>query len=258
MTCEIVIFTHTEYQDIWPIILDSIYKNHLENVVRFAVNGNVDSSKLPFIKYIYDESKPYGERMCEVLEKVQSEYIFFFHDVDILMSFDKERFSMLLEWIIKEDVDRFYMGVFGSNRLVGKLVDMPIGISGKNICNWFITPYDLGPSIWKRRTFQEIMKQFSAETYRSIEFSGIQDVMLKKKVYGFSKLDIPVRFTLGRPFTEWFSFCHILAQGKWIPPNAYQSYANFYLEIPNKYKIDFSKRGFIEFHEGMTNGFYIC
>lgn len=257
MACEILIFTHSDYQDIWPIVVDGLRKNALEAVVHFAVNSSADTSNLPGVKYTYDESKPYASRLCEVLEKIQAEYVLFFHDVDILIDFDKERFSTLLEWIVQEKIDRFYLGVFGSNRLVKKLGDLPIGISGKNVCEWFTTPYDVGPSVWNKKTFLELMTQFNQETYRSIESSGIQEALLHKKIYGFCKVDIPVCFTVGRPFTEWFSFCHILVRGQWIPHEAFQSYSDFFLEIPEKYKIDIGKRGVAEFYHGMTAGFRI-
>ena len=256
--CEVIVFTHSDYNDIWPIVCDSLQQAHIEMNIHFAVNAGAEVASLkPWEVYTYDEAKPYASRLIEVLQKVNSPYVFFFHDIDVIRSFDNQRFLQLLTWMKNEEVDRFYMGVFGSKQFERHIGDMPIGKSGLNICEWFTTPYDVGPSVWKTKTFLELMEQFKDETYRSIEASGIQHVLAKNKIYGFCKGNFEIKFTIGRPFTEWFSFCHMLVRGKWIPPEAFQSHFNFFVEIPQKYGIDIAKRGVTEFFHGMLFGLHI-
>lgn len=258
MSCEILVFTHSDYQDIWPIVTDAL-KQHVAGIkVSFAVNTLADTSSLQeFSLYRYNDANPYAKRLVEVCSQIQSDYIFFFHDVDVVMSFDAEKLREILEWMKAKDVDRFLLGVLPSRLFSEQLGGIAIGKSGLNVCDWFTTPYDVGPSIWKRQTIFDLMMKHSTETYRSIESSGIQDDLAQKRVFGFCKSDIPIRFTIGRPYSCWFSFCHILVRGKWIPPQAYQSYQEFFTTLPERYQIDIEARGIADWYHGMTSGFQI-
>jgi hypothetical protein len=258
MSCELLIFTHSDYQDIWPIVTDALQKNVKDRKISFAVNAQADLSLLKdFTIYTYNDANPYAKRLAEVCNQAGSDYLFFFHDVDVLMSFDSKRLDELLAWIHTHDVDRFVLGVLPSRLLVEKQGDLSIGKSGLNICDWFTTPYDVGPSIWKRQTMLDLMTKHSTETYRSIESSAIQEDLAQKQVFGLCKSDVPIRFTIGRPYSEWFSFCHILVRGKWIPPLAYQSYQDFFRDLLDTYKVDIEARGIADYYHGMTSGFQI-
>jgi hypothetical protein len=258
MECELVVYTHSDYSDIWPIVLDALRKNTQDQTVCIAVNSQADCSGFEgFTVYRYNDANPYAKRLAEICSQSVSDYLFFFHDVDVLMSFDSTKLQGLLQWIQTNAVDRFLLGVLPSELLVEKKGDLSIGKSGLNVCNWFTTPYDVGPSIWKRQTMLDLMTKHSDETYRSIESSAIQEDLAQKNVYGFCKSDVPIRFTVGRPFTSWFSFCHILVRGKWIPPLAYQSYTGFFITLPERYGIDIEQRGIADYYHGMANGLQI-
>lgn len=258
MSCELVVYTHSDYSDIWPIVVDALRSHASDQTVCIAVNSQADCSRLEgFSLYRYNDANPYAARLAEICSQSSSEYLFFFHDIDVLMRFDSTKFGQLLQWIQVEGVDRFLMGVLPSRLFYTKVGDISIGTSGLNVCNWFTTPYDVGPSIWKRQTMLDLMTKHSAETYRSIESSAIQGDLAQKKVYGFCKSDVPIRFTLGRPFTSFFAFCHILVRGKWTPPLAYQSYTDFFTSLPERYKLDIEARGIADYYHGMANGFQI-
>lgn len=258
MSCEVLIFTHSDYQDIWPIVIDAVKANVKGYSIGFALNAQADATLLKdFQVYRYNDANPYAKRLVEVCSQIQSDYVFFFHDVDVLMSFDGSKLQEMLAWMQINETDRFLLGVLPSRLFVERIGDISIGKSGLNVCDWFTTPYDVGPSIWKRQTMLELMTKNSTETYRSIESSAIQDDLAQKNVFGFCKSDVPICFTIGRPYSAWFSFCHILVRGKWIPPQAYQSFQEFFASLPQRYQIDIEKRGMAEYYHGMTSGFQI-
>lgn len=258
MSCQIVLYTHSEYKDLWPIFKDFL-SIHLSGFqICIAVNATSDAHILqPFPILFYDDTKTYPSRIVDICNQISSDYIFFFHDIDVVTQFDKEKFHTLMQWIYQEQVDRFSFGMYPSKDYVCMIGDMPIAKVGENICSWFCTPYDVGPSVWKRSTFKQLMETYKEETYRTIEESGIQTDLLTKKVYGFSKKDISPLFCIGRPFTQWFSFCHLLVRGKWVPIEGWQSYSQFFPFLYKQYSIDPEKRGFTDFYIGMQNGLSI-
>ena len=115
MSCELLVYTHSDYSDIWPIVLDALRSHATDQTVCIAVNSQADCSSFQeFSVYRYDDTNPYAKRLAEVCSQSSAEYLFFFHDVDVLMSFDSTRLKALLQWIQAEDVDRFLLGVLPS------------------------------------------------------------------------------------------------------------------------------------------------
>ncbi len=258
MTCDIIIHTHSDYKDIWPIMLDFVDQNIIARRVGFSIDIQPEDPR--FQKhdiYVYDDKLTHPARLVSVLKRLKSDYVLFFHDIDIITRFDSNHFDLLLKWMTEQSVDRFALGMFPSQYYVTSVQDMPIAKLEKNMCSWFTTPYDPAPSIWKRSTFLEIMTQFSNETYKTIEFCGIQEALSTKKVYGFAKKSLVPLFTLGRPFTEWIAFCHLFCNGKWSNKLAWQSYRPFMEYILEYYNIDIEKRGFAEYYHGVENGLQI-
>ena len=258
MSLEILIYTHSEYQDIWPIVLDTLSKLKIQTRISFAMDKRPTNSSFDsYTIYLYDDQLTYPGRLASLCKQIASDYLFFFHDIDILVNLNQERLDMLMEWIVAMDVDRFALGIFPTHCYVTTYQDIPIAKLNHCRCNWFTSPYDPGPSIWKRSTLEELMLKVSDATYRSIEDSPIQEFLAEKKVFGFAKRELEPLFTIGRPFTPWFAFCHLLIRGQWVSKEGWQSYDAFMAILLDTYKIQKEKRGIAPFHSGMQNGFEI-
>ena len=258
MSYEVVVYTHSDYSDIWAPMVDFVERNCKPLHISFAMNKVPSDLRFnEYTIYTYDDTQTYPARLVEICKKISSDYILFFHDMDILVQFDLDHFKTLMNWVLENQIDRFSLGMYPSSCFETYIHDMPVAKLGKDICDWYCTPYDVGPSIWKRSTLQELMTEFQEETYRTIEASGIQDRLLTKKVYGFAKKDLDPLFCIGRPFTKWFSFCHLFVRGLWVPVQAWQSYASFFPFLFEIYRIDPGLRGFTDFYIGMTNGLKI-
>jgi hypothetical protein len=259
MSIELVLYTHSDYKDLWPILLDSLSQRTIQIPICFAMDHTPEDPRFEAYKvYLYDDTLTYPQRIASICKQISSDYLFFFHDIDVLVHFDQSRLETLMEWIEAMDVDRFALGIYPSSSYVTTYQDIPIAKLEKNTCDWFTSPYDPGPSIWKRKTFEEVMTQFSNETYRTIESSGIQDVLSTKNVFGFAKRNLYPLFTIGRPYTPWFPFCHVLIRGQWVCNEGWQSFESFMAILLDKYKIDQTKRGIAQYHLGMANGFDIA
>lgn len=93
----IVVYTHTDMKDVWPIFFGQLKKYIGDIKVYVAVNEEV-SELSDYIQIIYNDSKKYTERLKEILPKISDEVVLFLHEDMIL--FNKPNFDLLDEYFI--------------------------------------------------------------------------------------------------------------------------------------------------------------
>jgi hypothetical protein len=92
----IIVYTHTDMRDIWPMFFGQLKKYIGDTKVYVAVNED-DTQLSDYIRIIYDDSNQYTQRWKEILEKVEEETFIFLHEDMIL--FDKVDFQLLEKYI---------------------------------------------------------------------------------------------------------------------------------------------------------------
>jgi len=92
----IIVYTHTDMKDIWPMFFGQLKKYIGDTKVYVAVNED-DTQISDYIRIIYDDTKQYTERWKEILDKVEEETFMFMHEDMIL--FDKLNFQMLEKYV---------------------------------------------------------------------------------------------------------------------------------------------------------------
>ena len=85
----IVVYTHTDMKDIWPMFFGQ-FKKYLNDVkVYVAINKTDDTIPSDYIQLVYDDSKVYTDRWKEILPKIEEEIILFLHEDMILFDAPK-------------------------------------------------------------------------------------------------------------------------------------------------------------------------
>jgi len=79
----IVVYTHTDMKDIWPMFFGQLKKYIGDAKIYVAVNED-DSYLSDYISIIYDDSKKYTERWKQILPQISEEIILFLHEDMIL------------------------------------------------------------------------------------------------------------------------------------------------------------------------------
>jgi hypothetical protein len=92
----IIVYTHTDMRDIWPMFFGQLKKYIGDTKVYVAVNED-DTQLSDYIRIIYDDSNQYTQKWKEILEKVEEETFIFLHEDMIL--FDKVDFQLLEKYI---------------------------------------------------------------------------------------------------------------------------------------------------------------
>jgi len=249
MTSELIVFTHSSYSDIWPPALAHT-QAYVKDIVPIRFAADIDVHGCP--AYRYNPDSTYPVRLLEVLSQTTSKYVLLVHDVDLIMSFDTTLYPQLIDYMERKNITRFSLEVFPPETSCGDTVG-PLCISRPipGCSARFMTPYDVGPSIWKRDDLIDIMTKHSSETYRSIEQSAIQTTCLSYSFVGICETGSDLLYIIGRPFSSRFAFCHLLVRGEWICPRGQQSYVNFFATFFARWGIDTSKRGFMPYHAGI-------
>lgn len=250
-----VTFSHTDYSDIWPLVLDGIEKLPTCIPTLFACNHiPFESDKDTLRQYYttileYNDSQTYPQKILQILNSISTPYICLVHDIDILVHIDTDIFLHLVKTVVESNMDRCSLEMFPQKES-DNFSDMLrfTSIQHPYCSPSFMTPYDVGPSLWNVHTLRELMTEFQNETYRSIEVSNIQTVLSKKNVWGLTKHTTctPV-YQIQRPFPSFFQVLHILSGGKWFPSHIYQDLEGIFLQLQQTYKIDTSKRGIAPF-----------
>jgi hypothetical protein len=246
MDVTFVTYTHTDYSDIWPLTFDGM--RHLEQlpIEKVFVCNTETVGEEVLTRYhsviAYDDSLPYPARVASCLEQITSEYVLFVHDIDVILKFDASMFSHLFDTIKTHSIDRLFFG------MVKPCDDMihtnTLSLARAKRSPIFALPYDVGPSIWKRSVFLDMMRKYSKETYRSIETSGIQSELASYRCYAIAPNPhyFPL-FHLARPMSHKFVFLHILASGKWFDLLCYMDLQSDLMHLLTKYNISTSIRG---------------
>ncbi len=83
ITLPIVVYTHTDMKDIWPMFFGQLKKYVSNTKIYVAVNED-DSYLSDYTIVKYDDSKVYTERWKQILPQISEEVILFLHEDMIL------------------------------------------------------------------------------------------------------------------------------------------------------------------------------
>ncbi len=270
-----VFYSHTDFMDILTIASD--YCVNIENKVLLINNKELLSQDI-IDNYdnniiVYDDSLPYSDKLAIALKQVDSKYILFTHEVDIVLNMNHNILNKLVGFMEYDGVDRIDLQPNGGNNY-GRYIKIDNDI---NYRNWLrfddvMDPYNqlshtdyylgihddprsyifnVNPSIWKKDTFIELLTQFKGRTYRNIEYDDVQDYCTKYKIY-----NLYTRYPLLCGYLQcldFYKYLHITHYGRFLRYDnthkdefnqSYKDAAKEYREILEKYELMYSDRPF--------------
>jgi len=266
------VYSHTDFLSILKIQTDYIKKIKDIKIVLF-INETAKNFDLDYLfnsydnVYFYDDTYPYAHRLSECIDNVNSKYILFIHDIDILISYNDVMFKKLFNIVEEQDIDRLDLKIFGgwegeTKNLVFTLYksddekiffDEKTTLIRQTNTNLFI--YNVNPSIWKTTAFKEVHSEFIDRDYRNIENGDVQGYCTKYKIYKLSTED----YIESGYFTcaKFFIYLHITHGGGLLPNTNLFGHGNFktefgqrfenlsdeYIKIIEKYKLKETKHG---------------
>lgn len=235
-----LIYTHEDYTDILDIHLKRLKKYCDYLPLSICTNNKkyiLENYSNVYFKNIieYDDKKPYGERLRQVLSNISEKYVLFNHEHNILVGNVEKIFIMsLLQKMEQENIDQVRMFISG----IGNPQFPPEVSIIKNDGPYYMS---CATTLWKKDSLLDIVQQFSEHTFRCFECEPIQAYVSRlKNFYLTSSKDTPF-LEEGHYLSYAFPVAHLTGTGKWrtnTPTNRM-----FIEEIEKEYDIDLNKRG---------------
>jgi hypothetical protein len=188
----IVVYTHTDMKDIWPMFFGQLKKYVGDTKVYVAVNED-DTQISDYIRIIYDDKKEYTERWKEILDKIEEETFMFMHEDMIL--FDKLNFQLLekyIGYVSNEVVDSVKLILAGSE-FEHSSIDSTL------VTNEY-SKFSIQPTITRKDIFKEKVNSVSSlniwQFEEAISITG-KDFMVKiggerkRGIYHYDSLVFP-------------------------------------------------------------------
>jgi hypothetical protein len=238
LSIPVVIVTNSAYSYLWPVINDLT-----KDFNKVFICGN-DFQDFEFNKNItkvfYAQTDSYTKRVSSVIKQIDSDYLLFLHDVDLIINLNQDTFKSYLNLMIKNNVDRLSLGVFNNKEESIISNDLAITrLSNFGMSKNFFTPFDYAPSIYKKNSLLKLYSIFD-ESYQNFELrDDVQNFALTNlKCYGVQKLnDGNIIYHRGFAFIKDMSFLHLTVKGKLLPLNLYYDLECYVKTILEKYKL---------------------
>jgi len=188
----IIVYTHTDMKDIWPMFFGQLKKYIGDTKVYVAVNED-DTQISDYIRIIYDDTKEYTERWKEILDKIEEETFMFMHEDMIL--FDKIDYQLLEKYIkyVKDDYVESIKLILAGDRFDEWVIDKTL------ITNQY-AKFSIQPTITTKKVFRghvDIPSPLNIWQFEEAVVSSGKDFMVrlggerKRGLYHYDSLVFP-------------------------------------------------------------------
>lgn len=188
----IIVYTHTDMKDIWPMFFGQLKKYIGDTKVYVAVNED-DTQISDYIRIIYDDTKEYTERWKEILDKVEEETFMFMHEDMIL--FDKIDYQLLEKYIeyVKDDYVESIKLILAGDKFDEWVIDKTL------ITNQY-AKFSIQPTITTKKVFKghiDILPPLNIWQFEEAVVSYGKDFMVrlggerKRGMYHYDSLVFP-------------------------------------------------------------------
>jgi hypothetical protein len=204
----IVCYSNTDYTDI--LTVQDTFLQGFEGHKVLMVN-KVPTIPLHFDRIVtYDDRLSYSKRVLQGLQQIDSDYVLFYHDMDILLRYSPNDVSELVQFMRDSNIDRVDLQHSALHGETMKWKDITLTRSTSYV-------YNVNPSVWKREVLLDIMTRFD-KSYRMIEDMETQTYCARFNIFKiWSSRRIHAGYFHTTPF---FIYLHVTHDGKLVPPES--------------------------------------
>jgi hypothetical protein len=231
---KIVIYTHTDFLDIFQIQQDHLLKLKKEDILIFT---NKENALYHFPVILYDDSKAYADRLLQCLTKAYEQldsYFVICHDNDILLHYKDDAIENIQNEMIRSNIVRIDLCMYEHfrNRNAHKI---SMGDNIQLIKNDDFYLYSVAPSLWNKDSYIDVLKNNAYCDYRNIEPSATEYMKPRYNVYTLY-LENHENYHIRRYHADYFTYLHITLRGGVVNDPA-SSYKDYILKLVNDYQI---------------------
>jgi len=176
----IVLYTHTDVKDIWPIFFGQTDK-YLSNYKKIIlVNKNDEDIPNNYETILYDNSKNYIDRLLETLNQINDQFIIFHHeDMFLYDEPDTDTINKLTDYITN---DKPFIRLMRGGGGVGQShSELPFLKMMNNSIEYI---FAIQPTIWKTSKFIELLEHSNGDTLWEFE-ANAQHTCRNRGIIGY-------------------------------------------------------------------------
>jgi sugar-specific transcriptional regulator TrmB len=147
----IVVYTHTDVSELWPMFFGEFKKYMSDTKIYVAINKE-DDRLSEYTQLYYDDTKPYTERLKDILNQLKDEIIIFLHEDMILIG------NPMIDNLTK------YIGYVADDKVKSiKLISVNGNFTSLDIDTTVVsnedTKFSIQPTIIKTKTFLDLLSK---------------------------------------------------------------------------------------------------
>tara|TARA_R110001592_G_scaffold54105_1_gene165768 strand:- start:721 stop:1440 length:720 start_codon:yes stop_codon:yes gene_type:complete len=163
----IVVYSHSSYSDVWPLIFGQIKKYHTTNPLYLFTN---EKSYGGVTSIYYNESSNYNDRITQCLSQINDEVFLFLHE-DMPL-YDTPNYSVLDEYlklIINDDLDSIKLIFAGSETsfIPGKGITQQYLYKNLTTTDW--SHFSIQPTLIKKSTLLSVLERYPSNNLWELE-----------------------------------------------------------------------------------------
>jgi hypothetical protein len=162
MKPSLVIYTHTDVKDVWPICFGQLKKYIKDYKVYVCLDAPNESIPNDYIQIIYNDTNNYTERWVEILSKIEDDLLLFLHEDMLLIDFPKfdliEKYASYVNDKKVNTVKLIYAGDGG----VTYEYDETLIQNG-------LARFSIQPTIFRKETLQKIVTDYPNQNIWQLE-----------------------------------------------------------------------------------------
>ncbi len=234
-----ILYTHTDYKDIWPLYFGQM-KKYFPDAKNYII-VNTEESSIPdnYEILLYDDKYSYRERVSHALSNVDMEYCIFQHE-DMFL-YDKPNYDKLklyTDFLMSSNDDKFFIKLIKGG--------ITFGSSSKEhselriIDNSFDCVFAIQPTIWKFKKLKEVYDNSKGNSVWEFEVDA-KRICLERNIFGYYIDDGgPRRPNCGHYDNNIYPYiATAVVKGKW---NIFE-YPKELKELFIEYNLNYKERG---------------
>ena len=170
-----VIYSHSSFADILELQEERLQKLLIDYAVIIDDEFDYKGGASEVITYRNDE--PFATRLYNSMKKLKDNYILLMHEVDLIISADLSFLESATRLMEENQIDKIDLQQCPPHHAPQVLSRISESVCiGRSLYPHDKYVYNVQPTLWKRESLIKALESYRDETYRSIEYSTIQQL----------------------------------------------------------------------------------
>lgn len=162
MKFPIIIYSHSSYSDVWPLILGQFEKYMPQQ--RVYLFTDQDPLRGDYEVFLYDDDKNYNDRMLQCLQQIEDSIVLFTHeDMPLFSEPDVDQLNNYYNHIEKGMADSIKL-IFAGWHLKSKTSSFDISLSKNKL-----SKFSIQPTLINTKALIKILKRYPSQNLWKLE-----------------------------------------------------------------------------------------